>query len=404
MVNISRRRMLGVVGGIGGLTGCAGVPGGGTEGDTIYVDPNGSNWNSGAEEEPLETIQKALNVVDPGETIRLNPGTYTAAWETAKAGEQGKPITITGPKEAILRPSPEAVEEKYTPLRISHSHYRLTGMTIDGLQNPAAPEQVESYAKRLLKISPPSDTETYVENVKIAPHGVGNSQTKFIQMTRAKNSAIGPFKVHGPAGVNYLYGDVKSHIGEIVYLGTPYQNYVDYDWPWNTYDETRNIRIHHIDNSHGYHHAEMVDCKEGTRNITIEYCTDGGGTAINEPFSTQAIHLRAQDSTVRWNRLVGGNGNGIAVYKPTEKELVPTLGFDQDAWDSIATNNEIYGNTIQGFPQQAIGLSEPTEGAQKRLCGNTIQGEPSGTPEQDCSAAVPRGDGIGHTGGDSPWA
>lgn len=119
----------------------------------------------------------------------------------------------------------------------------------------------------------------------------------------------------GPAGVEYLHGDKVSHIGEILYIGQPLQVYADGadGYFWETYDQTRNIHIHHIDNSEGYHHAEMVDCKDGTENITIEYCTDAGGSRNNEPFSPQSIHMRGTDCTVRWNRLAGGEGNGIEV-------------------------------------------------------------------------------------------
>jgi hypothetical protein len=238
-----------------------------------------------------------------------------------------------------------------------------------------------------------------------APHGIGHTKRAFVSVIHTKDSEFGPFKVTGPAGVQYLYGDKESHVGEILYLGQPYQTYEGdaEGYPWDTYDQTRNLHIHHIDNSEGYHHAEMVDCKEGTRNITIEYCTDAGGSINNESYGTQSIHMRGHNCTVRWNRLANGNSNGIEVYKPASKNLLPEYGFDQEVWDKIARDNEIYGNQIHDFGGKAIALNEETRDAQTHICGNDIRGETSGDPKKACPEELPTGDGIGHTGGDSPW-
>jgi len=456
--HLSRRRMLGLLGGAGALTGCRGMSSDdpddttvesdrtrsesptavqstdrtrseapttraetadtNTESeasesettaeeirDTIYVSPDGDDSNSGTEDEPMETILSALDTVEPGQTVYLKPGEYRGRVVTITPGEPENPITITGSSDAVIRPSRAVDEDYYYPIKIQHSHYRLTGVTITGLIDPTAPEQVDSYTTRLLQVSARPESSTYIQDVVIAPHGIGNSQEKLISVVRVKDSEFGPFKVIGPAGVQYLYGDAVSHIGEILYIGQPLQVYADGadGYFWDTYDQTRNIHIHHIDNSEGYHHAELVDCKDGTRNITVEYCTDAGGSQNNEPFSAQSIHVRGHDCTFRWNRLAGGEGNGIEVYKPGSDELYPEFGFDQQVVDRIATDNEMYGNQISDFGGKAIAFDEDTRDAQQHVCGNDIDGSTNGNPEQECPAKLPAGDGIGHTGGDSPY-
>ena len=378
----------------------------GRESDIIYVDPAGDDSNPGSEANPLQTIKTALDRVQPGETVYLEPGEYRDRIVTIIPGEPENPITITGSKDAVIRPSEDIVEKHFYPVKIQHSHYRLAGVTITGLQTPSAPEQVDSYAKRLVQVSPRPDSSEYIEDVVFAPHGIGNSQTKLVSVVRAKDCEFGPFKMIGPAGVEYLYGDKVSHIGEILYIGQPLQVYADGadGYHWDTYDRTRDIHIHHIDNSEGYHHSELVDCKDGTENITVEYCTDAGGSQNNEPFTPQSIHVRGHHCTFRWNRLAGGAGNGIEVYKPGSDDVFPEFGFDEGVVERIATENEIYGNEIHDFEEFAVAFDDETRDAQQHVCGNDIRGETNGDPGKECPDDLPDSDEIGHTGGDSPYA
>jgi hypothetical protein len=92
------------------------------------------------------------------------------------------------------------------------------------------------------------------------------------------------------------------------------------------------------------------------------------------------------------------------VYKPGQPQVFPEYGFTQEVLDKIATDNEIYGNEIYDFKGKAIALDDETRDAQRHLCGNDIRGDTNGNPEMECSEGLPDGEGVGHTGGDSPWA
>src|SRR5262245_44369571 len=46
-------------------------------GDTFYVSPTGSDSNPGTEDQPFLTIQKAADVVNPGNTVIVEDGVYT---------------------------------------------------------------------------------------------------------------------------------------------------------------------------------------------------------------------------------------------------------------------------------------------------------------------------------------
>ena len=61
-------------------------------GATYYVSPAGSDGNSGTSSAPLLTIQRAANMVNPGDTVVVRDGTYSNA---AASGTGSKLITMT---------------------------------------------------------------------------------------------------------------------------------------------------------------------------------------------------------------------------------------------------------------------------------------------------------------------
>ncbi len=71
---------------------------------SYYVSPSGSDSNDGATpERPLRTIQKAVDVAQAGSTVRLASGTYLQDFRSARNGSFFAPITITGPRTAVVK-------------------------------------------------------------------------------------------------------------------------------------------------------------------------------------------------------------------------------------------------------------------------------------------------------------
>jgi hypothetical protein len=202
--------------------------------------------------------------VEPGQTIHALPGRYHEVVRTVRPGEPNKPITITGPPDAVFiggdqTPKPE-------PMEIMHSHYRITGLTFDGLQDPSRSDELSSYAKANVSVDPigrvsGDEKPPTVRDVVIKPHAVGNTRGNCIHVFFGDRIEVGEFKVHGPAGVSHFVFDEPGHDGEIVYIGTAEHGWYD---RWNGHvDRTKNVHVHHIDNSAGYPHAEIADAKAG---------------------------------------------------------------------------------------------------------------------------------------------
>jgi len=372
----------------------------------FYISMDGDDSNTGAESDPLRTIQQGLERAQPGHTVEVTPGEYhegdtpEEVLQTVRDGEPDAPITITGPDDAILRPS----------LQIRHSHIQLTGLTIEGLVDPDNPDDPESYYQDAesypIYISPSHNKDEYLQDIVCAPHGVGYGSIALIRVFRTIDLEIGPLEITGMAGASWILPDEPDrHAGEIVYLGSPPGIVYEDFYPWHGLDQTRNVHIHHIDNSFGHPHSELVDAKLGTRDVLVEYCTDGGGAQTNDPYNGCAIGLRSYDATVRWCELRGGDGYGFKITDPA--------GWQEDHEDSAIDpeenpNNSIYGNTIEGFAASAIDV-HVSLAEQGTICGNKIS-EPDDISESTdrsvtdaCPAEIPEGNGIGHLGGDSPF-
>lgn len=393
--------------------------------DLLYVDPNGSDDNIGTKRNPLGTIQHALERATPGSVIQVQPGRYHPRRDvrTVRDGTAENPITITGPPDAVYNTD---------TFEINHNYVHLTGLTFDGLTDPDNPNEVSSYSENLLQVNeafyerikngeynPDSvKEENYLRGVVVKPHAVGNVTGDAIKVHWSKNVEIGEFKVIGPAGVDHLKGDVEGHNGEIVYVGNP---------PTKGYpvDETNNIHIHHIDNSEGHRHAELVDVKAGCHNVLIEYCTDGGGAGRyllegHDPTNETAFSLRGRENTLRWNIVENSNGQAVEVASwgvahRERFEQINDLPYPEELFDHGRANS-IYGNRLtdnaglavqypiiypdDGEPYIAEGYG-PDE--QTHVCGNVINGETHGKPTKECPETLPDTETIGHLGGNSPW-
>ena len=65
---------------------------------SVYVvdqaAPGAADTNSGTEEKPFKTIQRAADVAKPGDTVYVMAGRYEERVEVKTGGAEGKPITF----------------------------------------------------------------------------------------------------------------------------------------------------------------------------------------------------------------------------------------------------------------------------------------------------------------------
>ncbi len=103
-----------------------------------YVSPSGSDANDGSADRPLKTIQKALDISEPGGVIQLAPGRYAQDFATVRGG-----VTISGPEDAIVVGAGGS-----RIAQVKHDDVRLTGFTIDGRHSSI--DSASSYRDKLI--------------------------------------------------------------------------------------------------------------------------------------------------------------------------------------------------------------------------------------------------------------
>lgn len=390
----SRRQLLtlcgGAAAGLGGLAGCVNKqdkdnnpPLQTDTGRIYYVSPDGSDGNAGTPDSPLNTIIKGVDRSQPGDTVYLLPGEHRAKVRTVRSGTADAPITITGPPEAVWRPP----KDPGNLCSIAHSHIHITGITMDGLVNPSRSGDLDAYADGIVRITPWTthgvdefDPVDELEGVVFEPSRIGNSAAGMISVTRLRNASIGGFKVTGLAGAHYhpdINPEVESHVGEIIYIGTSVDDLGRY--PWDSLDRSRNIRIHDIDLSEGYHHSQFVDLKLGTENITVENCVVRGSGRTTDGVEAAAIELKGNNCTVRWND-IGDCRWGVifGAWVPDQADHIADAG-------NWGQGHRVYRNHIHsvsetpflfyGEERENMGPTSPNE--QGLLCGNNLEDIPA---------------------------
>lgn len=386
------------------------------EPDQIFVDIQGRNANNGTENSPFATIQRALKQALPGQTIHVQPGRYSEHARTVRSGEPDKPITITGPPEAIYHRS----------LEINHSHIHVTGLTFDGLSDRTRPDELDSYGYHNIYLSRFQDEfPGYIEDVVLKPHAVGNTRSSCISCNYANDVEIGEFEVTGPAGLVHQLSDRWGHNGEIIYIGRPFNKWLDDSEPPEEQldieefpvDESHDYHVHHIKHTAGHPHAELVDAKQGCYDVVIEYCTDIGKSGYyrlhdeKPPSDEASMNLGGANVTLRWCVIEDGRGAGVIVGNANlVGEMDDLVEFPENRYPG--TNNAVYGNRIVdneglALAYQSIRHEAPYDNGpevQDTICGNEYNGRTMGDPDRGCGSSVPTADVIGHLGGDSPWA
>lgn len=107
-----------------GLVGHRIIPVNAQSGAIYYVASNGNDNNSGTIEQPLQTIQKAIDMAQAGDTIYVRGGVYHQTVTITNSGQEGQPIRL-------LAYSDE--------LPVLDGEYQLPAGTVDRCDNSVTP-------------------------------------------------------------------------------------------------------------------------------------------------------------------------------------------------------------------------------------------------------------------------
>jgi hypothetical protein len=307
---------------------------------SFYVGPSGSDQNTGrTPDQPFQTIQHAIDLAGPGDTIVLAAGVYLQDVVSRRAGTASAPITIKGPADAVVKGG-----GKKRIVEINHDHLTLEGFTLDGLWG--SPKAKKGFREKLLYVvgRAPNDGVTGLIIMHMTFKNAGDECLRMRYF--AQHNQVGYSRFEG-CGVHDFKFRAGKRNGEAIYIGTAPEQRGNGENPTSAPDQSSANWIHH--NHFNTQGNECVDIKEASSANLVEYNTC---TGQQDPKSG-GFDARGSGNIFRYNESYGNRGAGIR------------LGGDK-ASDGI--DNQVYGNYLHGNQGGAIKLARQPQ----KLCGNRM--------------------------------
>ena len=340
------------------------------EGAQYFISPDGDNDNSGnSPSQPFRSIQHALQLAQPGDTIHLGPGHYYQDVYTVRDGEPGRPITVVGASNAVVHGL-----TSNRIFQVHHDYIHLIGFTIDGLRRNAEPNRMGAFREKLLYVIG-YDTRDGVHHMRVLNMTFRNAGEECLRVKYFAHHNEIAYSTFHDCGIWDFVFDAHGVVGEAIYLGTSSKQ-----WDINLTiepDITAHNWVHHnIIDTQG---NECVEAKEGTERNIIEYNICTGQKDPN----SGGIVSRGKANIIRYNEIYGSIGAGVR------------LGGHFVDGVQYGVENEVYGNIIYG--NQAGGVKVLVDG-QTLICGNQLWGNAAGDvtgdfaerydPAQPCASAA----------------
>lgn len=319
------------------------------KGTTYFVSPYGNDANDGrSEQSAMLTIQRALDMLMPGDGIVLADGEYLQDFVTARSGAEGNLIIIKGSENAVVKGS----GKKGRIAEVRHSHVALTGFTIDGLGGGDGSEKGH-YRDKLIYVEGSYENRG-VTGLKVVGMHLKNAGGECLRMKYfSRKNEVAHTKIKGCGVYDFKFQDGGKN-GEGVYIGTaPEQVAEGHNATMDT-DASDNNWVH--DNVIDTGGNECVDIKEGSSGNKVERNTCTG--QLDE--DSAGMDSRGNGNIFRHNDVFGNVGAGIR------------LGGDNhdDGIENTIVNNYLHDNNNGGIKVEST--------PQGIVCGNRIENNTRG--------------------------
>jgi len=302
----------------------------------FFVAPDGSDGASGRSvDSAFETVQKALEEAQPGDTVVLQPGRYAQDIRTVRAGRPGAPIRLVGPPDAVIVGAGRAYV-----VEIRHSHVVLSGFSVDGQVDPG--ESANDFRDKLV----------YAQG----DHGDGGLTGVVIEHLSLRNARGECLRLKGDAVDNEIADNDISDCGlghyrfdhpvksaEGIYIGTA-DDQIEGDRP----DRSTGNRVlrNHIRDT-----GECIDIKEGSSGTRV-----AGNVCLRQkdPLSG-GISVRSNRNLIEGNLVDRSTGAGIRLGGDAEDQGI----------DNVVRHNQLQYNVEGGLKIMRTPQAE--------ICGNVIR-------------------------------
>jgi parallel beta-helix repeat protein len=281
-------------------------------------------------------LQSALDNAKPGSTILLKSGTYIGNFEASVSGTVSQPITVCGPKDAVL--DGNTIDKNYV-FHLDHaSYWKLLGFTVqNGQKGVVTDGSVGSLIQGL------TVTDIGDEGIHLRDFSTDN--------TVDGNTVSGT-------------GKLRAKYGEGIYIGSAVSNWGEYSGG-NPDASDRNVIS---DNTISDTTAESVDIKEGTSDGVLKGNTFDG-SALQEKGADSWVDVKGDGWVISGNTGTNSPNDGFQTH-----QIVKGMGTD-----NVFSNNVAHVNGPgYGFSLTPV-LGNIVE------CNNTVTGAASGTANVSCS-------------------
>jgi hypothetical protein len=274
--------------------------------NAIYVDPeNGDDDNDGSSEDPLEALQRALEIVQPGWHIRLRSGTYEHEAQTVTPGNSDAPIVIEPDRDA--EPVLDGGLHLDAPI-IVHSYYVVRGLEIRNFNHGV--------------------NLRGVEGVVLERNHIHNVNGDCVHLWY--------FSVRNLVRKNKIHDCGLKRNGEGVYIGTASDQL--YKVGGRPDESTENL----IEDNEIYNVSEGIDVKPGSSNTRI---------ISNEIYNARSpgsggINIRSDENYIANNLSYNNKGAGFRIGQNSG-------GANNVLRRNIASNNDFGGYKFIKGPQDA---------------------------------------------------
>lgn len=326
------------------------------EATTWYVAPTGNDSAAGrAPATAFATVQKAVDMANPGDTIRLADGVYfqDVVIGVEDSGEANAPILITGGPAAIIKGNGDS-----RIVEINGDYLTLDGFTIDGEYAPGLYRDKLIYATGTVG----GDGVVGLRILHMTLQNAGGECVRLRYFSQQNEIAYNTITSCGQYDFGGIVGcktDGDKN-GEGVYIGTA----VNQRGIGNLPDPSNANWVHH--NTINTQGNECVDIKEGAFYNIVE---DNDCTGQKDDDSA-GFDSRSDWNIFRRNQSYNNCGAGIrfgghTIALSDAPDFGRTYGINNDAYD-----NDIHDNLKGGIKF----MQKP----QSRICGNTMANNTGG--------------------------
>ncbi len=315
---------------------------------TYYVATNGSNSNPGTLAQPFQTIQKAADVVQPGDVVYVRAGTY-AEFAVRTSGSPGSPITFRNYSGETVTVQPSSPLVLVTIYIVSSNYIIIDGFLVKGGLHEG------------ILINGPNASNNQVLNCEVSGagrHGIfifAQAHNNLVKNNRVHDNVTenwprgtaaiwgtGTAVVHGSLNNvfedNYIYWNHgEGFVAENVSDGTIFRrNVVADNWSANVYINGSKNAI--VENNFIYH-TSVGKFWPSILPPGDPHANDSNspGLAVSIEVETEFFGVQSVDNLTIRNNIVVNGLNGLRVWVDAPTKPVNTSGW-------LVANNTFVNN------------------------------------------------------------